>query len=141
LLVGIQAEDVITKNYPNTDLNNAFFLDEAAQKSGSYEARKHHEQYQEHLQSAHHKKNVAGCVTCHSVHTSAGKPKPVAAAESCKACHGNAMNELEKTMPGLASTAQNLFVRAHTFNPNIAARKGGPTVAAGTPEPQYYYRK
>jgi len=141
LLVGIQANDPINKNYPNTDLNNAFHIDEAAQKSGYFEARKHHEQYQEHLQSKHHKNNVAGCTTCHSPHATKAQPKPVAAAESCKACHGNAMNDLDKTMPGLASTAQNLFVRAHTFNPNIAARKGGPTVPANAPEPAYYYRK
>jgi len=140
LLVGIQADDPISKNYPNTDLNNAFFLDEAAQKSGFFEARKHHEQYQEHLQSAHHKKNVAGCVTCHTPHSTKAQPKPVAAADSCKGCHG-AATDLDKTMPGLASTAQNLFVRAHTFNPKIGERKGGPTVPAAAPEPAYFYKR
>ena len=39
LLPGIQADDPINKNYPNTDLNNAFFIDDAAQKSGYFEAR------------------------------------------------------------------------------------------------------
>ncbi len=139
LMAGIQPEDVISKNYPGTDLNNAFFIDEAAQKSGFFEARKHHEQYQEHLQSAHFKKNVAGCVTCHSSHASASKPKPAKAVDSCKACHGATM-DWDKAMPGLASTAQNLFVRAHTFNPAVSARKGGPT-ANDVPEPAYYYKK
>jgi hypothetical protein len=39
-------------------------------------------------------------------------------------------------MPGVAQTAQNLFVQAHTFNPK-QARKGGPVVPAGAPEPAY----
>jgi hypothetical protein len=40
-------------------------------------------------------------------------------------------------MPGTASTAANLFVATHTFNPN-QARKQTPR-AAGAPE--YFYRK
>lgn len=139
LLVGIQPEDVITKNHPGTDLNNAFHIDEAAQKSGFFEARKHHQQYQEHLQSKHAKANVAGCVTCHSPHATKAQPKPVAAADSCKGCHGASV-DWEKAMPGLAGTAKDLFVRAHTFNPNVSARKGGAT-ATGMPEPQYYFKK
>lgn len=138
LLVGIQPEDPITKNWPNTDLNNAFWIDEAAQKSGYFEARKHHQQYQEHLQTAHFKKNVAGCVTCHSPHASSSTPKPVKTADTCRACH-LAPVDIEKTMPGTASTAQNLFVRTHTFNP-ASTRKGGPT-ATGAPEPAYYHKK
>jgi hypothetical protein len=51
------------------------------------------------------------------------------------------MNDLDKFMPGLASTAQNLFVRAHTFNPKIGERKGGPTIPATAPEPAYFYKK
>ena len=139
LMVGIQPEDVITKNYPGTDLNNAFYIDEAAQKSGFFEARKHHQEYQEHLQSKHAKNNIAGCISCHSPHATKAQPKPAKAADSCKACHGDAMNDLDKVMPGTGSTAQNLFVRSHTFNPNNP-RKGGPT-ATGLPEPQYYYKK
>lgn len=135
LMVGIQPEDVITKNYPGTDLNNAFFVDEAAQKSGFFEARKHHQEYQEYLQSAHAKKNVAGCTTCHSPHASAAKPAKKAV-DSCKGCHGSTAYDLDKVMPGTGQTAQNLFIRSHTFNPN-SARKGGPTISAATPEPAY----
>jgi hypothetical protein len=138
LMVGIQPEDPISRNYPGTDLNNAFFIDEAAQKSGYFEARKHHQQYQEHLQSAHFKKNVAGCVTCHSPHASSSNPKPLKAADTCKACH-LAPVDIERVMPGTASTAGNLFVRTHTFNP-ASTRKGGPT-ATGVPEPAYFYKK
>jgi predicted CXXCH cytochrome family protein len=135
LLVGIQEDDPITKNYPNTDLNNAFWIDDVAQKSGLFEARKHHQQYQEHLQSAHAKKNVAGCVTCHSSHASKSKPA-MKATDSCKGCHGSTAFDLDKVMPGTAQTAQNLFIRTHTFNPNNP-RKGGPTVPVGAPEPAY----
>lgn len=137
LLVGIQPEDPIGKNWPNTDLNNAFWLDEQFQKSGLADARKHHQQYQEHLQTKHHTANVAGCVSCHSPHAVKGK-QPVAAKDSCTGCHGNAM-DWDKLMPGTAQTAQNLFVRTHTFNKD-QARKSGPTVPAGAPEPAYVKR-
>ena len=40
---------------------------------------------------------------------------------------------------GVATTAQNLHLRTHTFNPK-QDRKGGP-LATGMPEPAYYYRK
>ena len=36
-------------------------------------------------------------------------------------------------MPGTGKTADNLFVRTHTFVKENADRKGGPT-ATGTPE-------
>ena len=42
-------------------------------------------------------------------------------------------------MPGLASTASNLFVRSHTFNKN-QDRPGGPT-ATNKAEPAHYYAK
>lgn len=135
LLAGIQDEDPVNKNYPNTDLNNAFWIDDMAQKSGFFEARKHHQQYQEHLMSAHAKKNVASCSTCHMSHASKTKPA-IKAADSCKSCHGATAYDLDKLMPGTAQTAQNLFIRTHAFNPN-STRKGGPTVPEGEPEPAY----
>jgi len=60
LLVGIQPEDPVNKNYPKTDLADAFFIDEAAQKSGLFEARKHHQQYQEHLAARRHLQRPEG---------------------------------------------------------------------------------
>ena len=69
----MQPDDPISKNYPNTDLNNAFFIDDAAQKCGYFEARKHHEEYQEHLQSKHTKDGLLGCQDCHSPHAVKGK--------------------------------------------------------------------
>ncbi len=125
LAPGVHAEDPINKNYPNTDLNNAFFIDEAAQKSGYFEGRKHHQEYQEHLQSKHAKQGKAGCLDCHSLHVVEGK-KTVAPGDTCKSCHNDAKTADYKTMmPGLSQTAGGLFVRSHTFNPN--PRTGGTT--------------
>jgi hypothetical protein len=135
LLVGIQPEEPVSKNYPGTDLNNAFWLDEQFAKTGIADARKHHEQYQEHVQSKHHGDKGAACASCHMPHAVAGK-KMVAAKDSCASCHKNEKFDLGQLMPGVVQTAQNLFVQAHTFNPK-QARKGGPVVPAGAPEPAY----
>ncbi|MBK7080531.1 MAG: hypothetical protein IPO82_04850 [Betaproteobacteria bacterium] len=135
LLPGIQADDPINRNYPNTDLNNAFFIDDAAQKSGYFEARKHHQQYQEHLQSKHAKAGLLACQDCHSSH--AVKGKTINAAETCKGCHGATM-DFKKVMPGTAQTAGGLFVRTHTFNPN--PRPSGAT-ADTLPAPVYAFPK
>ena len=135
LIPGVQPDDPINKNYPNTDLNNAFFIDEAAQKSGHFEARKHHQEYQEHLQSKHAKAGLLGCQDCHSPHVMKGKT--IKAAEICTGCHGATM-DYKKMMPGTAQTAGGLFVRSHSFNPN--PRPGGPT-ADTLPAPVYAYPK
>jgi len=136
LMVGIHAGEPGTKNYPNTDLNKAFYLDEAAQKSGYFEALKHHQQYQEHLQSKHAKAGLLACIDCHSSH---GAPKKeVAAAAGCTGCHGASMDP-KKMMPGLAQTAGGLMMRSHAFNPNPRAPRG--TTADQLPPPVYAYPK
>ena len=135
LVPGVQADDPINKNYPKTDLDNAFFTDDAAQKSGYFEARKHHQQYQEHLQSKHAKAGLLGCNDCHSSH--AVKGKTINTVEMCKGCHGAAM-DYKTVMPGTAQTAGGFFIRSHAFNPN--PRKGGPT-ADTLPAPVYAYPK
>jgi len=136
LMVGIHADEPVTKNYPNTDLNNAFYIDDAAQKSGYFEALKHHEQYQEHLQSKHAKAGLLACIDCHSAH---GAPKKeVAAAAGCTGCHGASMDP-KKMMPGLAQTAGGLMMRSHAFNPNPRAPRG--TTADQLPPPVYAYPK
>jgi hypothetical protein len=134
LLPGVHKDDPVTKNHPNTDLNNAFYLDEAAQKSGYNEALKHHQQYQEHLQSKHVKAGLLGCAGCHASH--ATKEKKVAAGEACASCHGPAM-DARKLMPGLAQTAGGLMMRSHTFNPTPRAPRG--TTADQLPPPVYAY--
>ena len=135
LLPGVHADDPVNKNYPKTDLNDAFFLDEAAQKSGLFEARKHHQQYQEHLMTKHAKSGMLGCSDCHSPHTVKGKA--IKAVDSCQQCHGN-QYDARAMMPGLGRTAGDLFMRAHTFNPN--PRKGGPT-SSDLKEPVYAPKK
>lgn len=135
LLVGVQPEDSVKVNHPNTDLNNAFFIDEAAQKSGLFEARKHHQQYQEHLMTKHAQKGEAGCLDCHMLHSVEGK-KVMSPQETCNGCHKDGKADYKALMPGLAQTAGGLFMRSHTFSPN--PRKGGLT-ADQLPAPVYAY--
>jgi hypothetical protein len=101
---------------------------------GAYDAAKHHQEYQDFLQSKHYKNDIVSCIDCHSGH--AGKSSAMKAPKaSCAKCH-DASYTVEKYMPGTGQTAANLFVRSHTFNKN-QTRSGGPT-AQGEPE---YYKK
>jgi hypothetical protein len=134
LLPGVNSGQPVSQNYPKTDLNDAFWLDEQSQKSGLYDARKHHQEYQEFIQSRHYKQNILSCADCHSPHAVKGKAR-IDSKATCEACHGKNY-DVSRIMPGTASTAANLFVATHTFNPNQARKM---TRAAG--EPEYYYRK
>jgi len=90
-----------------------FKLDDPSKNTGINDAGKHHQQYQEHLQSKHHKTNVASCSDCHSSH---GGAKPLIVAKvTCKGCH-DASCAVEKYMPGTGQTATGLFIRTHTLN-------------------------
>jgi len=137
LIPGVLPNQPVSENYPNTDLFNAFFIDDKAKAWNSFDGRKHHQEYQEYLQSKHYTKKLLSCSDCHSPHAVEGKPE-IKPAGTCAACHGT-FYDVKKIMPGLASTAQNLFVQSHTFN-KAQDRKGGPT-ASGLPEPAYYYKK
>jgi hypothetical protein len=55
---------------------------------------------------------------------------------TCEGCHGSKYS-VNKIMPGTGSTAANLFVATHTFNPN-QARKETPRA---TSAPEYFYKK
>lgn len=134
LAVNIHAEDAITGEYKGTDLFNAFWQDEQSKKTKLFDARKHHQEYQEFVQSKH--SASLSCSTCHTPHAMAS-PRP-AASESCQKCHGN-QYDWQKVMPGTAQTALQLFVRTHTFNAQ-QARAGGMT-ADKLPAPEFYYRK
>lgn len=134
LLVGLQAGSPFNADYKGTDLDNAFFTDEKAVKDNIFSARKHHEQYQEFVQSKHAKGGM-GCSDCHSPH--AVKGQTIDSRETCKSCHANTpMADYKVFMPGLGRTAGDLFVRSHTFN--AEPRKGGATADDMGP-PVYAY--
>jgi nitrate/TMAO reductase-like tetraheme cytochrome c subunit len=137
LAPGIHMEDSYTAENKGTDLFNAFWVDEQGKTSGLYDARKHHQEYQEYIQSKHYKANLLSCADCHSVHSAPAKPAKDARA-TCAGCHGG-QYDVERIMPGTASTAGNLFVRTHTFNKD-QARKPAPT-ADKLPPPQYFYKR
>jgi hypothetical protein len=130
IIPGVHAEDKIDATYKG-DLAGMFKLDEISKQNGFYDAGKHHQQYQEFLQSKHYAKNVASCSDCHSAH--AGKKPMIVAKDTCKQCH-DASYTVEKYMPGTGSTAAGLFVKTHTFNKN----QSRPPALTATGEPEYY---
>ena len=134
VIPGVQPEDKIDVEYKG-DLKGMFLLDNVSKAAGVYEAGKHHEEYQEMIQSKHHKSGELSCITCHSPHAGKKREKKDAKA-SCAKCH-DASYTVEKYMPGTGKTADNLYLRTHTFYKG-QSRPGGPTVS-GTPE--YYFRK
>ncbi len=131
IIPGVHAEDKIDATYKG-DLAGMMKVDDVAKAGGFYDAAKHHQQYQEFLQSAHYRKQVMSCSGCHQ-HASKAKPAPVAAKETCKSCH-DASFTVEKYMPGTGSTAAGLFIRTHTFNKN---QSRAPQTTADV-EPVYY---
>jgi hypothetical protein len=134
VMPGIQSEDKIDADYTG-DLKGLFLKDDKSKAMGAYDSAKHHQQYQDFIQSKHFKDNILSCVDCHGgLHSTKKAPAKVASA-SCAGCH-DASFTVDKYMPGTGGTVKNLFVRTHTFNKN-QTRPGGPT-AKGEPE---YYKK
>jgi hypothetical protein len=132
IIPGIRPSQPADKEYSG-DLKGLFKLDDHAMQNGVYEEAKHHQQYQGFLQSDHYKKGALSCITCHSPHAGKGKLKKVPR-DSCHKCH-DASFTVEKYMPNTGKTADNLFVKSHTFSKN--PRKGGP--GAGDMGPPNYY--
>ena len=129
---GVHPDEPFNVEYKG-DLKGLFKLDDAAKASGVYEEAKHHQQYQGFLQSAHYKSGQLSCITCHSPHAGKGKLKKVAK-DACSSCH-DATYTVEKYMPNTGKTADNLFVRSHTFNKEPRPSGKG---AADMGPPQYY---
>jgi hypothetical protein len=129
VIPGVQPEDKVDADYTG-DLKGLFIKDDISKTMGAYDSAKHHQEYQDFLQSKHYKENLMSCVDCHSPHAgkTTAKKDPRA---SCATCH-DASYTVEKYMPGTGKTADNLFLRTHTFNKN-QTRPGGPT-AQGEPE-------
>jgi cytochrome c553 len=136
VIPGVQPEDKLDTVYKG-DLAGMFKLDEQSKVTGSYDSAKHHQQYQDFLQSKHYttakEKDRLSCSTCHSAHATDAKPKLIVAKDTCKGCH-DASFTVEKYMPGTGQTAAGLFVRTHTFNKG-QARPPQQTVAG---EPVYH---
>jgi hypothetical protein len=130
VIPGVHPEDKIDAVYKG-DLAGMFKLDDISKQKGFYDAGKHHQQYQEYLQSTHYKNNIASCSDCHSSH--AGKKPMIVTKDTCKSCH-DASYTVEKYMPGTGSTAGGLFIRTHTFNKN----QSRPPHLTVTGEPEYY---
>jgi cytochrome c554/c'-like protein len=132
IIPGVHKEDPFTKAYEG-DLKGMFKVDDVAKGGDFYDAAKHHQQYQEFIQSKHYKNNIASCASCHSSH--AGKDgKMKLAKESCAGCHDGSYS-VEKYMPGTGSTAAGLTVRTHTFNKAQTRTTAGVTASG---EPVYY---
>ena len=129
---GVQPGNPFDKEYAG-DLKGLFKVDEHAKANGYYDEAKHHQQYQGFIQSAHYQKGVMSCITCHSPHAGKGKLKKVAQ-DACGACHDSSYT-VEKYMPNTGKTADNLFVRSHTFPKN--PRQGGKGASEMGP-PNYY---
>jgi hypothetical protein len=136
LIPGVLPNQPMSQDYPKTDLANAFFFDDKAKAMGVFDSRKHHQKYQDYIQSTHAEKGLLSCSDCHSPHAVKDKPA-INAKATCANCHGNQYN-IDTVMPGFASTAQNLFVRSHTFSAK-QDRKGGP-LQANRADPAYFYR-
>lgn len=65
LIPGANPEQPLTQNYPKTNLENAFYLDDLAKQHSSYDSRKHHQEWQDFIQSSHYTTNLLACSDCH----------------------------------------------------------------------------
>ena len=132
VIPGVHANQPFDKEYTG-DVKGLFKTDEFAKANGVYEEAKHHQQYQGFLQSKHYQSGLLSCITCHTPHAGKGKWKKVPSG-ACIKCHDDSYT-VEKYMPNTGKTADNLFVRTHTFAKN--PRKGGKG-AADMGAPAYY---
>ena len=85
VIPGVQPEDKVDAEYAG-DLKGLFVTDNAAKTTGVYPAAKHHQEYQELLQSAHYKKGAVTCIDCHSPHATKKEARKDPK-KSCANCH------------------------------------------------------
>ncbi len=123
IIPGVQPNNGFDKTYVG-DLKGLFIVDDVSKKNGVYEEAKHHQEYQGFIQSKHYTSANMSCMSCHTPHASKKKPM-MDATKSCAGCH-DASYTVDRYMPGTGRTADNLFVRSHTFIKN-QERRGFPT--------------
>ena len=128
IVPGVQENHPFDAEYKG-DLKGMFIVDAISKANGVYEEGKHHEEYQGFIQSKHYKSAGLSCIDCHSAHATKKQPMkdPV---KSCSQCHDESYT-YTKYMPGTGKTAENLFVRSHTFiknqqRPNLPTDQGVP---------------
>ena len=137
VIPGVQPNHPFTEEYKQADFKGMFLVDAISRANGVYEEGKHHQQYQGYSQSKHYQKNILSCNDCHTSHAVKGKEE-VVARNTCVRCHGD-LYSVDKIMPGTGKTADNLYVRTHTFLKN-QSRPSGQTVPSGY-YPELYYKK
>ncbi len=138
VIPGIQPGQPFDKAYTQADFRGIFLVDEISKKNGVYEEGKSYQEYQGFIQSSHYKKNILSCMDCHPPHVVKGKTLERSEKGNCTPCHGD-LYTVEKIMPGTGETAENLYLRTHTFNKNQSRASGQTAPFSYTPET--YYKK
>jgi hypothetical protein len=131
ILPGLQPNHPFTFEYKG-DLKGLFIVDDISKANNVFEEAKHHQEYQGFVQSKHYKVAGLSCNDCHSAHATK-KQKMKEPAKSCAQCH-DASFTYTKYMPGTGKTADNLFLRSHTFIKN----QQRPNLPTAQGEPDYY---
>ncbi len=116
-----------TTSQAASDFQNMFY---PANGSGKYDSKKHHQQYQEFVQSKHFATNTMSCNTCHSSHSKNANRSQLklTAAQTCATCHGTTMN-LTQFMPMTGRTAGDVYMRSHTFSQYATPQPAGALTA------------
>jgi hypothetical protein len=138
VIPGIQPDQPFDKKYTQADFQGVFLVDDISKKNGVFEEGKHHQEYAGFIQSSHYKKNILSCIDCHTPHAVKGKSGERSEKGNCAKCHGEQYT-VEKIMPATGKTANNLYLRTHTFNKN-QSRPSGKTSPFGY-SPDLYYQK
>jgi cytochrome c553 len=128
VIPGVQSNQPFSKAYTQADFKGMFLVDDISKANGVYEEGKHHQQYQGFIQSKHYQKSILSCNDCHASHAVKGKQE-IQAKDTCVRCHGDRY-PVDTVMPGTGKTAENLYVRTHTFLKN-QSRPSGKTVPSG----------
>jgi predicted CXXCH cytochrome family protein len=128
IIPGVQPKHPFNAEYKG-DLKGLFIVDDISRANGVYEEAKHHQEYQGFIQSKHYKTAGMACMDCHSPHAT-NKMARKDPTKICIQCHDETYT-YTKYMPGTGKTADNLFVRSHTFiknqkRPNLPTDQGEP---------------